>query len=79
MGFTATPFVASEAVSAHLPVGVGTGGLAVVAALVVVLGAFYLSRAKESNPQVRSTVVAVAIPLSLTFASIIVFDGFASV
>lgn len=80
MGFAAAPFGASAAVPSSLPVGVGSGGVAVVVALVVILGTFYLSEATERPKSgVRTTLAAVVIPLALTFASIVLFEAFAAV
>lgn len=79
MGFTAIPPNTAVGVSAQLPVGVGTGGIAVVAVLVVVLGAFFLLHSRTSpSDDVRSTLITVAIPLVLTFVSVVVFDAFAT-
>jgi len=67
--------VSATVTSLLSPVGTGIGGMVVALALVYVLAHLDIVSAKpDRDDSVRNTLLATAVPLSLTFAGIVAFQ-----
>lgn len=75
---TATQFAgdAEETMSHLSPTGLGSDGLVIVIALVVLLAYLNLVRAREDpDPRLPELIVSVMLPLLVTFGAIVVYES----
>ena len=77
MGLTAiTSSAASAAISLLSPVGLGVGGVFIAAALVLLLSSYDLLDAADYDHEgVRTTMLAMIVPLMITFGGIVLFKS----